>query len=346
MFGEIVEVRTSDGGSFFLHRGALKFYSGYFAGAFREDAFKEGREGVIDLPSPTKLIGKFVHWMYTRQLSRGGNMRRKLALFAVEHHVPMLLNMLMDAIHDDFVRTGRVQDVPDVYEHTVGQPNTPDALPIPESYKLRQFAISTMCMPNQEMHTFMPWIDRWWPKDAVGDLLLARSRWSDSGKSKNFSPIRRRMFASCIILTTRESNVIRGVVRGKGSGACLTRVRRWLDRSYQPLLPNISARAVGGLRKQFCRQIGLRAGIDIRDKHIFGELSARILSIEDLPQLHFRFIIVFNDPKSKMVTPHSLARKRRLWSCRRNVSYMLPLLLIFDRSGRCKGALWVVPEDL
>lgn len=190
MFGEIVEVRTSDSGSFFLHRGALKFYSGYFAGALKEDAFKEGREGVIDLPSSTKLIRKFVHWMYTRQLSRGAIMRGKLALFAVEHHVPMLLNMLMDAIHDDFVQTGQIKiNVTDVYEHTVGQPNTPDALPIPESYKLRQFAISMMCVPNQEMHTFMPWIDRWWPKDAVGDLLLARSRWSDSGKSKNFSPI-------------------------------------------------------------------------------------------------------------------------------------------------------------
>ncbi|KAJ8610555.1 hypothetical protein MRB53_038460 [Persea americana] len=88
MFGEVVEVKTVEG-SFLMHRGVLKFYSGYFAGILEEDTFKEGREGVIDLSRQDKETFKtFLHWMYTRQIPKDIQPRKELALFAVTNTYP------------------------------------------------------------------------------------------------------------------------------------------------------------------------------------------------------------------------------------------------------------------
>jgi hypothetical protein len=72
MFDTIVTVEV--GGpftkEFHLHKGILKFYSGYFAAALK-DNFKEGKEGVLSLPM--EYVGtftNFVGWVYRKSLRK------------------------------------------------------------------------------------------------------------------------------------------------------------------------------------------------------------------------------------------------------------------------------------
>lgn len=73
MFGEIIEVKVGTGPSsqtFIVHKGAASFYSGYFEAAIKSN-FKEGKEGVIELPTEDAQVFKlFVRWMCVRYTSR------------------------------------------------------------------------------------------------------------------------------------------------------------------------------------------------------------------------------------------------------------------------------------
>lgn len=102
-----VVVGESDRKSFFLHRGLLAYYSGYFRAALQGN-FREGKSGVIRLPTEdVATFQQFVHWLYTGRLPAervSGLPTRKEAcelwLLADRRNVPLLGNLAVNAYRD------------------------------------------------------------------------------------------------------------------------------------------------------------------------------------------------------------------------------------------------------
>ncbi|KAK3645704.1 hypothetical protein LTR56_008891 [Elasticomyces elasticus] len=121
-----VEVGTKRKKPFTLHRGVLSFYSGYFEAAMKE-TFKEGSEGVIELPNENvSTFEPFVRWLYTRKLpetpATGDDIRNliNLWLFADRRECPLLANQVLDAVRDAIVRRWQVPaiELRNIYENT------------------------------------------------------------------------------------------------------------------------------------------------------------------------------------------------------------------------------------
>lgn len=69
-FDTIIEVKVgaNPAASFFLHKGALSFYSRYFRGAIN-GSFAEANSGIVNLSTEDPAVFKrFVAWLYTRKL--------------------------------------------------------------------------------------------------------------------------------------------------------------------------------------------------------------------------------------------------------------------------------------
>ncbi|KAK5688688.1 hypothetical protein LTS10_000666 [Elasticomyces elasticus] len=127
MFGETIEVRVGKAQkSFTVHRGAVSFYSGYFEAAVKK-TFKEGSEGVIELPTEdVAVLELFVRWLYTRRLPEtpatgdNFNILVNLWLFTDRRECPLLANQLLDAMRDEIVRLWQIPtyELHNVYENT------------------------------------------------------------------------------------------------------------------------------------------------------------------------------------------------------------------------------------
>ncbi|KAF2768122.1 hypothetical protein EJ03DRAFT_295198 [Teratosphaeria nubilosa] len=116
--GEIIELHVgtneAPGRIFRAHKDLLNFYSGYFQAA-TNGKFVEAEKGRIYLPNDdVYTVHDFMTWLYTRDVPRGSGWCTiysrlcKLWIWASLLEVPLLANMVIDAIRDENVRTWRL----------------------------------------------------------------------------------------------------------------------------------------------------------------------------------------------------------------------------------------------
>lgn len=88
--------------SFYVHKGVLCFYSGYFRGALRSDIWTEAREGILRLGvEEVSTFEKFVYWTYSRRFCNPTATDTKdiewrdivkLYIFGDRRNIPLLQN--------------------------------------------------------------------------------------------------------------------------------------------------------------------------------------------------------------------------------------------------------------
>lgn len=113
-----------------VHRDLLSFYSGYFKAALY-GGFAEGETGVIKLETEEPaVIEGFVKWIYTGK-ARTDEIARdnsasyyisivKLWLFADHREIPLLMNEMIDSLHQSVVTAWTLPDptIEEVYANT------------------------------------------------------------------------------------------------------------------------------------------------------------------------------------------------------------------------------------
>ncbi|KAK4502536.1 hypothetical protein PRZ48_005961 [Zasmidium cellare] len=179
MFDTIVNVVVGEGSNqklFKLHKGILCHYSGYFDKALN-GGFKEGRKGTVDLPTENvDTFSHFVLWLYRgivqpdMSLSNTLTDLVKLWIFADSREIPLLMNVCLDVLKKEIVRTWTVPtyDLERIYDNT-----TP-------SSGLRRFAIHAICSTFGIDKEPEPRLD--WPKEAMWDMLCFKWDWEKSKK--------------------------------------------------------------------------------------------------------------------------------------------------------------------
>ena len=114
---------------FYLHKRLLCQASNFFATALQQDQFKEGREGVVCLPTENiRQFSTFAHWLYTKTLAQGffqitGKLHRLIDLhvFADEYSIcefrMTVLGHIFDILRRD--RTIKLQFISLAYSKTL-----------------------------------------------------------------------------------------------------------------------------------------------------------------------------------------------------------------------------------
>ncbi|KAK5736349.1 hypothetical protein LTR17_007513 [Elasticomyces elasticus] len=153
--------------SFDVDRGTACFYSGYFEAALKQDSFKEGKDGIIELAEEDEVLFEyFIKWLYSGQLPitppKGDNfdILCDLWLFGDRRDVPLLQNQALDAIRDEVVRTLTVPDrcTAKIYANTT------------EKSGLRCFAIHIIALTIAPTN-FARYRKADWPAEAVWDVF-------------------------------------------------------------------------------------------------------------------------------------------------------------------------------
>lgn len=153
---------------FFLHKGILSFYSGYFRAALSDD-FLEAVQGFIDLPTEdVSLFERFVGWLYNKNIDLPKEVPDAFQLicslwaFADRRQVPLLMNAMVNALRDTVVSSWISPDaqVSYIYEHSTGASGMRRAA----VEIISSTAISGLDDESNRQQ---------WPKEAVWDVLKA-----------------------------------------------------------------------------------------------------------------------------------------------------------------------------
>jgi hypothetical protein len=131
--GETTTIEVGTGPNkqtFYVHRGLLSFYSGYFRAAL-DGGFLEANTGVVklEIEEPTVFDG-FVKWLYTTKVCKDDiteqnnaeyfNFIVKLWIFGDRREIPLLMNEMIDFLHQSVVRAWMLpsNSVTEVYDNT------------------------------------------------------------------------------------------------------------------------------------------------------------------------------------------------------------------------------------
>ncbi|KAK4540190.1 hypothetical protein LTR36_009688 [Oleoguttula mirabilis] len=181
MFDEIIVVivgEGSDSKSFSVHKGVACFHSGFFRAATKS-CYKEGKEGVIELPDEeVDVVEQFVKWLYTRQVDKPVEHHAaflamsKLWTFSDRRDVPLLANTMVDAMRDVIFRTRKLptQALHYIYENT-----TPNS-------ELRRFVIDLIARTASTDRIMTDENRDRWPQEALWDLV--QQVWCTTGLKK------------------------------------------------------------------------------------------------------------------------------------------------------------------
>ncbi|KXT17022.1 hypothetical protein AC579_4331 [Pseudocercospora musae] len=161
-FDNIIRISVGkDGQVFQVHKGVLKFYSGYFRSAIENienGRFKKAAKHMITLPEEKPEVFKlFYGWLYARELPRDDStVLIELWGFADRRIVPLLQNEAIDAIQICKYTVMKEASARAVYDNT-GAGST-----------LRQFTICSYatCLHKVEKDD----LDAW-PEEFKDDLL-------------------------------------------------------------------------------------------------------------------------------------------------------------------------------
>ncbi|KAK5741741.1 hypothetical protein LTR17_003732 [Elasticomyces elasticus] len=153
--------------SFDLDRGTACFYSGYFEAALKQDSFKEGKDGIVELKEEdATLFRHFVKWLYSKELPitpvKGDNfgVLCDLWLLGDRRDVPLLQNQALDAMRDEAIRTDAVPThfIAKIYANTT------------EKAGLRSFVIHIVALTRNTTNLAA---NRkfGWPEEAIWDVF-------------------------------------------------------------------------------------------------------------------------------------------------------------------------------
>ncbi|KAK5133204.1 hypothetical protein LTR08_008039 [Meristemomyces frigidus] len=185
-FDAIVEVKVGPAldRSFFLHKGIVTFYSGYFRAAVNGN-FAEAGKGIIKLPTEDAgTFGRFVDWIYHRRLDfdalEGGPVFLAMChlwVLADTRNIPMLANAMITAIRDQIVKEWIMPTnvLPYVYENSG------------DSAMIRRFLIRMIANTGSQVSCMTAESRVRWPEEALWDLSSALWALKDNSITKNMS---------------------------------------------------------------------------------------------------------------------------------------------------------------
>lgn len=174
--------------SFFIHRGLLCFYSGYFSAALN-GKFYESKTGIIALETEQpEVFERFQHWIYTRRLCEHSQTDTKaldykdiaqLWVFGDAHQIPILQNQVMDLFKRKVVESWGlpIGQVNWIYLHTT------------ESAHLRKFCIDIIGKTASAYMVSSIVNDHEWAREPLIDLMKViwkpeKSSWSKDEVAK------------------------------------------------------------------------------------------------------------------------------------------------------------------
>ena len=184
MLGDTVVVNVGERAyqkSFTVHRGILCFYSGYFEAALN-GKFSEANNGVVELREETvDTFERFVFWLYTRKYDAattsadGFHSICELWLFADRRQVPLLANVMINAMRDGIVKHWIVptNEVELIYNNTTEGP------------PLRQFIVWVISNTIPASEAMNPkGRAALWPAEFLRDILKSVWTLRDSGSKR------------------------------------------------------------------------------------------------------------------------------------------------------------------
>ncbi|KAK4895765.1 hypothetical protein LTR27_006247 [Elasticomyces elasticus] len=165
----IIQVGKESKEEFVVHRGIAAACSSYFNAALKEDGFKEGIEGVVQLKDENaKVFEHFVCWIYTGKLpdqpAKGNNIDLlcELWLLADRRIVPLLMNQALEGLSEEIYRTSSmpINMMPKIYENTVAESG------------LRRYCIYAIgrTIPSSDIKKITA---AGWPSEALEDFMVA-----------------------------------------------------------------------------------------------------------------------------------------------------------------------------
>lgn len=181
VFDSMIRIKVGKDGAieiFDVHKGLLKFYSGYFQVAInniKEGRFAESKENMITLDEDVDVFKAFKNWLYTRglpalpiRLATGNETDTwsgifvKLWCFGDRREIPLLQNECINALLSGMmcrttILTGRI---PYIYANTItGSP-------------LRDFITGIVAQRVKDnTDAFAESIADCWCKDSLSDLV-------------------------------------------------------------------------------------------------------------------------------------------------------------------------------
>ncbi|KAM0716544.1 hypothetical protein Q7P37_007989 [Cladosporium fusiforme] len=169
-YGEMATIevgREEQKRTFYVHKGLLSFYSGYFRAGLN-GSWTESGTGHFKLEDEeVDVFERFVLWLYARKiedntLKSSSNVIIRLWLFADRRDIPLLMNEMINRLKRNIVETWSLptHSLDLVYENT-----------LPGSLLRRMIidAMSKICGRSMLVHEEF---DRW-PKEALWDLTTS-----------------------------------------------------------------------------------------------------------------------------------------------------------------------------
>jgi hypothetical protein len=173
---------------FEVHKGLLKFYSGYFQVAIsniEEGRFAESKENMITLDEEVDVFRVFKNWIYTRSLPKHAigedpdgitwdRILVKLWCFGDRRHIPLLQNECIDGLLSSQMssKTFHYDLIPDIYANTIA------------GSSLRKFIIGEVAL-SSSIKLFEEGLAHYLCKDSLLDLSkllmlrLEKVSWKD-----------------------------------------------------------------------------------------------------------------------------------------------------------------------